>query len=152
MPETKKPSVEAPVNTAAHRAPQFRHPDGMEWEMGRFGNVTKFLFHPRPEDPTEPNAGFLRYAPGAGFPLHKHHFAQIWYIIEGEFRMNGRTYGPGTLAYMADPHFEYEMHTETGGTVLFVQYQGPTTGARPIYEGRMNLKELKPIAAADLEQ
>ena len=41
---------------------------------------------------------------------------------------------------MEDPHFENEMRTETGGTVLFVQYPGPTTGARPIYEGRMNLK------------
>jgi hypothetical protein len=32
------------------------------------------------------------------------------------------------------------MRTDTGGTVLFVQYPGPTTGGRPIYEGRMNLK------------
>ena len=124
-----------------HNAPEFRHPDEMEWEMGRFRNVTKFLFHPTPERPTVPNAGFLRYAPGAGFPLHKHDFAQVWYIIEGEFQMGDSTYGPGTLVYMEDPHYENEMRTETGGTVLFVQYPGPTTGARPIYEGRMNLKE-----------
>ncbi len=74
-----------------------------------------------------PNVGFLRYEPGVGFPLHKHDFAQIWYVIEGEFR------------------------TETGGTVLFVQYPGPTTGARPIYEGRMNLKAAPPAAELDLE-
>ena len=66
-----------------HNAPEFRHPSEMEWEMGRFRNVTKFLFHPTPERPTVPNAGFLRYAPGAGFPLHKHDFAQVWYIIDG---------------------------------------------------------------------
>jgi len=42
-----------------HNAPEFKHAADMEWEMGRFGNVTKFLFHPRPERPTEPNAGFL---------------------------------------------------------------------------------------------
>jgi hypothetical protein len=52
-----------------HHPPQFKHAADMEWEMGRFGNVTKFLFHPRPERPTEPNAGFLKYAPGASFPL-----------------------------------------------------------------------------------
>ena len=40
-------------------APEFKHITDMGWEMGRFGNVTKFLFHPRPERPTEPNAGFL---------------------------------------------------------------------------------------------
>ena len=123
-----------------HNAPEFRHPSEMEWEMGRFNNVTKFLFHPTPERPTVPNAGFLRYEPGAGFPLHKHDFAQVWYIIDGEFQMGERKYGPGTLVYMEDPHFENEMRTETGGTVLFVQYPGPTTGGRPIYEGRMNLK------------
>jgi hypothetical protein len=33
-------------------APEFKHATDMEWEMGRFGNVTKFLFHPRPERPT----------------------------------------------------------------------------------------------------
>jgi mannose-6-phosphate isomerase-like protein (cupin superfamily) len=140
-----------PVVTTTHHAPEFKHPDDMDWEMGRFKNVTKFLFHPRPERPTEPNAGFIRYEPGAGFPLHKHDFAQIWYIIDGEFKMGDKTYGPGTLVYMQDPHFEYEMHTDTGGTVLFVQFQGPTTGARPIYEGRMNVKQVKPIEEEDLE-
>jgi hypothetical protein len=51
---------------------------------------------------------------------------------------------------MPDPHFEHEMHTETGGTVLFLQYPGPTTGARPVYEGRMNLKTVKPLEEEDL--
>jgi hypothetical protein len=43
------------------------------------------------------------------------------------------------------------MRTETGGTVLFVQYPCPTTGARPIYEGRMNLKEGPRADTLDLE-
>ena len=47
-----------------HNPPEFKHAADMEWETGRFGNVTKFLFHPCPERPTEPNAGFLKYAPG----------------------------------------------------------------------------------------
>ena len=80
-----------------HNAPQFKHPDEMPWDMGRFKNATKFLFHPTAERPNTPNAGFLRYEPGAGFPFHKHDFAQIWYIIEGEFQMGSRTYAPGTI-------------------------------------------------------
>lgn len=66
-------------------------------------------------------------------------FAQVWYILEGEFKCDGKIYGLGTSAYMADPHFEHGMYTETGGTVVFLQYPGPATGARPVYEGRMNL-------------
>ena len=135
-----------------HHAPEFAHPDEIAWQMGRFGNATKFLFHPTPERPTAPNVGFLRYEPGAGFRLHKHDFAQIWYVIDGEFRMGARTYGPGPVVYMEDPHFEDEMMTKTGGTVLFVQYPGPTTGACPIYDGRMNLKEALPPEQVDLDR
>ncbi len=54
------------MTAATHNAPEFKHPDEMDWEMGRFRNVTKFLFHPTPERPTTPNVGFLRYEPGAG--------------------------------------------------------------------------------------
>ena len=84
--------------SGAHNPPEFKHAEDMVWEMGRFGNGTKFLFHPRPERPTEPNAGFLKYAPGASFPLHRHDFARIRYIIEGEFTFAGKLYGPGTIA------------------------------------------------------
>ena len=65
--------------------------------------------------------------------------------------MGDRKYGPGTVVYMEDPHYENEMRTETGGTVLFVQYPGPTTGGRPIYEGRMNLKQVPQSGALDLD-
>ena len=143
--------MSARPDIASHHPPEFRHPEEMDWEMGRFNNVTKFLFHPSPDRPTAPNAGFLRYEPGASFPLHKHDFAQVWYIIEGEFRFGDAVYGPGTVAYMPDPHYEHAMQTETGGTILFVQYPGPTTGAPPIYDGRMNLKAAPPLEDQDLE-
>ena len=32
--------------------------------------------------------------------------------------MGDKKYGPGTIVYMEDPHFENEMRTETGGTVI----------------------------------
>jgi hypothetical protein len=144
-------SAEASRTERAYHAPEFRHPEEMSWEMGRFGNRTKFLFHPTAERPAVPNIGFLHYEAGVGFPLHKHDFAQVWYIIDGEFRMGTKEYGPGTVVFMEDPHFEDEMRTETGGTVLFVQYPGPTTGARPIYEGRMNLKKAQRPEDLDLE-
>ena len=32
--------------SGTHHPPEFTHAEDMGWEMGRFGNVTKFLFHP----------------------------------------------------------------------------------------------------------
>jgi hypothetical protein len=46
------------------------------------------------------------------------------YVIDGVFTMGEKTYGPGTIVYIEDPHFGNEMRTETGGTVLFARYPG----------------------------
>jgi quercetin dioxygenase-like cupin family protein len=135
-----------------HNAPVVRRPDDFEPEMGRFANTTQMVFHPTEAHPNEPNAGILTYLLGAGFPLHKHDFAQVWYVIEGECRLGERTLRAGDMVYMEDPHFEHEMETEGGCRILFVQYPGPTTGARPIYEGRFNKTEPPRPAEADLER
>ena len=46
-----------------------KHRDDMDWEVIRWpGETGKMLFHPRPERPTEPNAGILRLEPGAHHP------------------------------------------------------------------------------------
>jgi hypothetical protein len=128
------------------------HESEREWETLRFdGSQSKMLFHPRPERPTEPNAGFVRYQPGSSFPVHRHDFAQIWYILEGEFTIGGRKYGPGTMVFHPDPHYEEEMHTETGGLWLIVQYPGPTTGKPPIYDGRFNVKARKALSEERLD-
>lgn len=117
-----------------------------EWEILRWpGEHSKMFFHPRPERPTEPNAGLVRYEAGATHPLHNHDFAQIWYILEGDFKIGGQVYGPGTMIFHPDPHFEDEMETESGGLMLVVQYQGPTTGGQPIYAGRFNVDERKAV-------
>jgi hypothetical protein len=141
----------SPRKTADH-AMRAIHEDEREWETLRFpGQWSKMLFHPRPDSPTEPNAGFVRYDPGAHHPLHRHDFAQIWYIIDGVFTIGGQNYGPGTMIYHADPHYEDDLSTETGGTMLFVQYQGPTTGGRPIYDGRFNVAERKALSEERLD-
>lgn len=138
----------APIARDGHQPFEARHRDDIDWETIRWpGETGKMLFHPRPERQTEPNAGILRLEPGAHHPLHKHDFAQIWYILEGEFRIGGGTYGPGTMIFHPDPHFEDDFLTETGGEILIVQYPGPTTGGRPIYDKRFNMADRKPIEA-----
>ena len=84
--------------------------------------------------------------PGSHHPLYRHDFAQIWYILEGTFTIGGKTYRPGTKISHADPHYEEELRTETDGVVLFVQYQGPSTGGRPVYDRRFNVAARKPFA------
>ena len=136
------------IPPAATRAPAFMRLDARDWETIRWpGQTGKMLFHPRPENPNEPNAGLVRYAPGARHPRHGHAFAQVRYILEGTFTIGGATCGPGTMIFYPDPHDEPPLGTATGGRMVFVQYPGPTTGARPIHDGRFNLKRRKPLRA-----
>ena len=125
-----------------------RHIDDAEWETIRWpGETGKMLFHPRPARPTEPNAGLLRFEKGSHHPWHRHDFSQIWYILEGQFRIAGKLHGPGTMLFYPDPHFEDELQTETGGLMVIVQYPGPTTGGRPIYDDRFNVRQRRDIVA-----
>ena len=144
----KRPTLESALKT--HNAPVFGRPDDLDSEMGRFANGTQMIFHPSDNNPTAPNAGVLTYEAGAGFPLHLHDFAQVWYVLEGECRFGERTLTKGDMVYMEDPHFEYEMHTEKGCRILFVQYPGPNTGGRPIYDGRFNQAEKPVLEKQDL--
>ena len=66
-------------------------------------------------------------------------------MLRGEFTIGGRQCGPGTMLFHPDPHFEGEFATETGGDILIVQYPGPTTAERPIYAGRFDMTERKPL-------
>ena len=129
-----------------HQPMEVRHRDELDWETIRWpGETGKMLFHPRPERPTEPNAGILRLEPGAHHPVHNHDFAQVWYVLEGTFQMGGREVGPGSMIWHADPHYEEELTTATGGLMLIVQYPGPTTGGRPIYDKRFNMEQRKAV-------
>jgi len=145
-----KPASEAEARLT-HHAPVVRRPADYPPELGRFANMTQMVFHPAAEHPNEPNAGILTYLPGAGFPLHKHDFAQVWYVLEGECRFGEGRLRAGDMVYLEDPHFEYDMHTEGGCKILFVQYPGPSTGARPVYAGRFNQATMPKPEEQDLE-
>ncbi len=47
---------------------------------------------------------------------------------------------------------EWEFHTDTGGEILIVQYPGPNTGGRPIYDDRFNLQERRPVSAERVDR
>ena len=138
--------------SSTDQAPVYVHASDMEWETLRFpGQHSKMLFHPRPGDETEPNAGFVRFEAGSHHPRHRHDFAQVWYVIEGTFTIGAGTYGPGTVIYHSAPHYEEDLSTETGGLMFIVQYVGPKTGKGPIYDGRFNVKARKDLAEENLK-
>ena len=137
---------------SAHRRAVVARPDQHPGQVGRFGNITRMVIHPDANDPTAPNTGTITYPPGTGFPTHKHDFAQVWFVLEGDCRYGQRTLRAGDLIYHADPHIEEKMHTENGCTMLFVQYPGPHTGARPIFEGRFDPQADTPNKDLDLER
>ena len=144
---SKPTSRRGKIPASRARAPAFMRLDQRDWETIRWpGQTGKMLFHPRPENPNEPNAGIVRYEPGSHHPRHSHEFAQVWYVLEGTFSIGGATCGPGTMIFYPDPHDEPSLRTKTGGRMIFVQYPGPTTGARPIYDGRFNMKRRKAVA------
>lgn len=145
-PEQKLPGDEGGPLTPDHQPMRAKHINDQDWTILRYeGQLAKMLFHPTPDDPTVPNAGLVHYDPGSGHPLHNHYFAQVWYVLEGEFLINGKTYGVGSMIYHPDPHYEYALTTKTGGTILYVQYMGPTTRKAPIYDGRFNVTKRKPV-------
>lgn len=140
--------MEATKKAVKHQPMEVRHRDDMDWETIRWpGETGKMLFHPRPDRPTEPNAGILRLEPGAHHPVHNHDFAQVWYVLEGTFTIGGKECTPGTMIFHPDPHFEDDFHTATGGEILIVQYPGPNTGGRPIYDDRFNLKQRRELSS-----
>ena len=136
----------------ARHAPVVRRPSDHPGHEGRFGNVTRMVFHPTPEEPNAPIAGVITYKPGSGFPQHSHDFAQLWYVLEGECQFGDHRLRAGDMVHMADPHFEHEMRTQTGCTIVFMQYPGPTTGARPLYQGRFDDTVRMSGTAPDLER
>ena len=138
-------SSESP--TVTHQAMEVRHRDELEWETIRWpGETGKMMFHPRPERPTEPNAGILKLEPGAHHPLHKHDFAQVWYVLEGTFKIGPHQCGPGSMIFHPDPHFEDELHRDRRGDphrpVPRAEHRRPADT-----DDRFNLKERRTVSS-----
>ena len=94
------------------------------------GQWSTMLFHPRPDRPTEPNAGLVRYEPGAHHPRHQHDFAQVWYIVEGEFRIGGRGLSPRHDALLSrSARRGAAGHEDRRGACSSCSIQGPRRAA-----------------------
>jgi len=68
-----------------------------------------------------------RVAPGGYTFPHQHLFRQIRYILEGEFHINGKVYGPGSAIDFPE-RVPYEVDCPDGGLMLVFQFHGTSTG------------------------
>ncbi len=88
-----------------------------QWRKLFEGGYSKVLF-------TEPTNGYvtslLKLDPGARLPNHRHKGNEQCMIMSGEFRMNGKLYGPGDFTVALDGTDHLDLHTETGALVLLV--------------------------------
>ena len=146
----------AEANAALQTVREASRKDHLPYEVGisTMLNGRRFVGPVRParccsiqrQSPTEPNAGILRLEPGAYHPEHYHGFAQVWYILKGDFIIDGQRCTPGSMLFHPDPHFEGEFRTDTGGSSA-PAVSGRATGERPIFNGRFNMTERKGVAS-----
>ena len=133
-------------------APEYRHIDEQPWEIIRWpGQESKMMYHPRPERPTSRTPGSCATSRGRTIPATSTTSPRSGTSSKANSRSADKQYGPGTMVFHPDPHFEEPLSTETGGLMLFVQYPGPTTGGRPIYDGRFNMEARRPVEEETVE-
>lgn len=74
--------------------------------------------------------GFVRVAPGHGFPVHQHLGAETTLVLEGEYHdTNGDSHGPGAVI-VGDPHIEhgYQAGTDSPLLMFTVAFEGIAVG------------------------
>ncbi len=100
--------------------------NAMEWEGTRFPECFIKVLSFR----DKVNFELDKFEPGGHTFPHQHQFWQLRYVLEGEFIVNGKTHGPGTLIDFPEKTV-YEVYSPKGGVWIILQLTGPTTGVPP---------------------
>lgn len=92
----------------------------MEWEeCGAPG----FLIKPLHEDADAGRRTWLmKVEPGAYSPMHPHDEIEQFYVLEGSFSDQDRTYGPGDFA-IRDAGFMHEAKSDDGAILLLFYHR-----------------------------
>lgn len=101
------------------------------------------MFHPtqgRSNDPQRLASSDMQPDPGIpSQPLLRSNLVRA----RRHLSYRGKSYGPSTMIFHPDPHFEHELKTETGGVTLRTIHG--SDAPVPIYDGRFNLTERKKL-------
>ena len=96
-------------------------PQDMEWEPTQFPGISiKILYEDK--DKGEMTC-FLKWAPGATLPMHKHAEIEQSYVIEGSFYDHDGTCRAGEFVWRRIGSF-HETHSDEGAVILAI-YRKP---------------------------
>ncbi len=91
---------------------------GMAWqESGHDGFLVKPLF-----DAGDRRTMLMKFEPGVFSEMHAHEETEEFYVLEGSFYDQDRTYHPGDYAIRA-PGFMHEAGTKEGAVLLLVYWR-----------------------------
>jgi len=96
--------------------------DAAAWSDAPFPGVRYFHFTPG-LGAAVVEAGFVRLAPGARFPHHKHLGHEVTFVVDGLLEDRGRVYGPGSVVE-SDAGSEHDYAAGPGRDLVIVSLHG----------------------------
>jgi putative transcriptional regulator len=98
--------------------------DAAAWSDAPFPGVRYFNFAPGPAAVAAGlEAGFVRLAPGARFPRHRHLGVERTFVLDGLLEDRGQTYGPGRVVEAA-AGTEHDYAAGPGRDLVIVSLHG----------------------------
>jgi len=100
-----------------------RHTHEMAWEEAASypsGTERKVLL-----EVGETRTILLKLPPGFQMSAHTHIFDEQHFILEGEYELAGKTYGPGTYQHIP-AHTSHGPYTSQSGALVLVIWEGMT--------------------------
>ncbi|MGD8726635.1 MAG: cupin domain-containing protein [Gemmatimonadales bacterium] len=74
-------------------------------------------------DEGETKSALLRLPPGFRMDAHTHTCAEQHFVLEGEYEVDGKEYGPGTYQYIP-ARFRHGPFASRDGAVVLVAWEG----------------------------
>ena len=108
--------ITPPAGPALSQFVEFRVSEG-DWREISPGILRKELFVDK-ENGTV--TSLFRFAPGVSVPRHQHTGAEQCLVVEGDFHVNGKAFGPGDFSCAMPGSVHESVHTESGALVLIV--------------------------------
>ncbi|GAB6054532.1 hypothetical protein JCM17960_33520 [Magnetospira thiophila] len=92
-----------------------------DWEAFREGIEISWVH--RPEQPDGPSSAFLRYAPGAVVPAHRHPAFEYIFVLEGSQSDDNGTHRAGSL--VVNPPDSVHGVQSADGCLVFAVWDAP---------------------------
>jgi quercetin dioxygenase-like cupin family protein len=96
--------------------------DAAAWTAAPFPGIGYFHFEAGARAAAV-EAGFVRLAPGARFPHHRHVGREVTFVVDGRLQDRGQAYGPGSVVE-SEPGTEHAYTAGPGRDLVIVSLHG----------------------------